>query len=161
MPIEYTIDVARGFIHAQGWGYIGDKRYRAYIANFLADPAVRPGMKQLADWRAVTHGDVTTETVRETTETVRAFVERQRRQPKFANYQIAIVGAQTLSMDWRGCIRFSRKSTTPILRCFGILTKHARGWASRRMRNSPRPQRSPLTIEGSAHKCWVKFEAWL
>jgi hypothetical protein len=96
MPIEYTIDVARGLIHTRGWDYIGDKEYRAYIANLFADPAVRPGMKQLTDWRAVTQVDVSAETMRATAETVRAFVERQHHQPNFTNYRLAIVVAQTV-----------------------------------------------------------------
>jgi len=93
MSIEYTIDVARGLIHTRGWDYIGDKEYQAYIANLFADPAVRPGMKQLTDWRAITQIDVTAETLWATADTVRAFVERQGHWP---NYQLAIVGPQTV-----------------------------------------------------------------
>src|SRR5262245_43364459 len=88
MPIEYTIDVARGFIHTREWDYIGDTEYRAYIANLFADPAMRPGMKQLTDWRAVTQIDVTAETLRATAETVRAFVERQPHQPTSTSSQV-------------------------------------------------------------------------
>lgn len=96
MPIEYTIDVARGFIYTRGWDSIGDTEYRAYITNLFADGAMRPGMKQLTDWRAVTHIDVTAETMRATAETIRAFVERQRHQPNFTSSQLAIVVAQTV-----------------------------------------------------------------
>ena len=94
MPIEYTIDVARGFIYTRGWDYIGNQEYQTYIANLFADPALRPGMKQLTDWRAVTHMDVTAQTIRATAETVQAFVERQRHQSNFTNYQLAIVSPQ-------------------------------------------------------------------
>ena len=91
MPIEYTIDVARGLIYTRGWDSVGDTEFQAYIANLIADPANRPGMKQLSDWRAVTQADVTAETVRATAEIMRALVERQRHEPSFTHHQLAIV----------------------------------------------------------------------
>src|SRR5262245_46113470 len=96
MPIEYTINGARGFIHTRGWGSIGNTEYQAYIADLVADPAVRPGMKQLSDWRAVTHVDVTAETMRAIAETVRTFIERQDRQPNVATHQLAIVASHDI-----------------------------------------------------------------
>ena len=127
MPIEYTIDVARGLIHTRGWGYIGDKEYQAYIATLFADPAVRPGMKQLTDWRAVTHVDVSAETMRATAETVRAFVERQRHQPNFTNYQLAIVVAQTVAYGMARMYQILSEDHDPNVAVFRDIDE-ARAW---------------------------------
>ena len=128
MPIEYTIDAERGFIHTRGWDYIGDKEYQAYIANLFADPAMRPGMKQLTDWRAVTQIDVTAETLRATAETVRAFVERQRHhQPNFTISQLAIVGAQPVIYGMARMYQILSEEHDPHIAVFRDIDE-ARAW---------------------------------
>jgi hypothetical protein len=49
MPISYRIDVDRQRVLTRAWGVLTDDDILLHKARLLADPAFRPGMRQLSD----------------------------------------------------------------------------------------------------------------
>ena len=53
MPIHYSIDIARGIVRVEMSGTVGPNETLGFLERLAADPALRPAMPQLVDFRQV------------------------------------------------------------------------------------------------------------
>ena len=68
MPASYLIDQPRGVVFSRGWGVLTDEEILAHAKVLRADARLTPRLRQVADFRAVTKLDVTSEGVRRAAE---------------------------------------------------------------------------------------------
>lgn len=59
LPIEYTVDEQRNFVHAIVQGQVDDHQFLDYVSRFHADPRIKPGYRELVDCTTATPGTIT------------------------------------------------------------------------------------------------------
>jgi hypothetical protein len=59
MPVSYTIDEAAGVVRVECSGVLTSREMLDCIEHVFSDPARKPGMAILVDWRAVQSMEVT------------------------------------------------------------------------------------------------------
>ena len=90
MPITYRIDTERNLVLAEGSGIITDKDMPEFRTKLFNDPLFRPGMKELADFRAVERNEVNTDRFLE-------FIEQEKTYgASLEDYRIAVVTTSDL-----------------------------------------------------------------
>jgi hypothetical protein len=85
VPISYEIDQARGLVLSTAGGILTDGDILSLKARLLADPRWSPGMRELADVRAIERLEVTTDGVRRMAGHDAAFA------PAIGSYRLALV----------------------------------------------------------------------
>jgi len=61
MPVTHQIDSERNLITFIAYGLLKEHEYKEIRAKLVKDPSFRPGMDQIADFRAVEEHEVTQE----------------------------------------------------------------------------------------------------
>ena len=65
MGVAYSVDGERGMVCTRGWGELTTEDLQRMYRVMLTDPRIRPGFRQLADWRDITTMSVDRCAVRE------------------------------------------------------------------------------------------------
>ena len=69
MGVAYSVDGERRMVCSRGWGVLTTDDLRGLYRVMLTDPRIRPGFRQLADWRDITTMSVDQFAVREAAQT--------------------------------------------------------------------------------------------
>ncbi len=91
MPISYRIDAERNLILAEGHGILSDDDIINFRKQSLEDPAFKPGMRELSDYRRAERHE-------HTTEGLQSFIEYEKTSlaKMGEDYRIAIVTSSDL-----------------------------------------------------------------
>jgi len=61
LPIEYTVDEKRNFVHVIVQGQVDDHELLEYVRRFHSDPRIKPGYRELVDCTTAIPGTINPE----------------------------------------------------------------------------------------------------